>query len=156
MSSFIFKLSEGIEVTKRDKDGQADFETYHEIEFKAPYYACFSIAGKLEQVMTRALLESANKIKEINEQEQEKESERRSSMSEDDKMEEKITGVKLALLASSEDFEKIMNYFIKLLPFVSKLDEGLPLQKKNLKYISYNDLKDMIFEYIANFLMPSL
>lgn len=148
MKNFVFKLSEPVELVVV---GKGEKEIYHDIEFKAPFFDCIKSASKLQQAVSRGLRElslsqdlSDEKAREIAEKSKK-----------ENTLKEKIDLVKIVLMTSNEDLSKTIEDFIELACQVGKFDDNLNLKKTHFRKLSYNDTIDMVFEYIANFLMPS-
>ena len=153
----IFNLSEEISVGT-----EGEFEKYYAIELFPPTFMCFPEASKLEQSVTRALKEMADKAnltkEDIEEAKQKinEAKEKKTDISSEIDKEEKYGAdeVRIALLTSHEDISEIIKTFIKLCTYVARFDENVNVKEKHIKKMTYKDILNMTCFYIANFLMP--
>jgi hypothetical protein len=146
-NSFKYKLSKPFTYAKAGEE-----ETCYELEFFAPSYKCFGYASKLEQALTRALMQARKVHQESNPniEVKDKTIEELKESKEDLKQ-----LVSLSFMVSNENLEFCISDFINMCSYICEIESGKALQKKYFDKIDYNDLKDMFFEYVSNFLMPS-
>ncbi len=137
----IFPLSDVLEYTDNKTGG---FEKTGQIEFLPPSYFCIKEATMLSQLVTRAVLD-ITKFKDLAE----------GKKQEDQDMD--AAAVKMLLMSSSSvNFPDILTAFKRLSTTVCKLSDKEFLKEAHFEKMEYDDVINMICEYVANFIIPSL
>lgn len=141
----IFKLSKDFEYTKG-----GDFSRTSSVELRGPGMGEYKLSFKLSQYCMRAIMEVRGMLTQALEGEKEKETGKADEN-------QSAQAVKMFLFSSkSVDFSEVADVASKLFLRVGTYDGQTSIKEKFFNSLSIEEFTNMVCEYIANFIFPSL